>query len=177
MNSSIVRKPCLPQDLSALEQEQRAFELSLCRTNYNYMFSYLEPLPMSADLPPGEKFTPDYEMKVLQAFIPLAENFKNVIVALLEKEIQQDLPRQALPAIEAVEAAFAKLKNDTEHGFNPFKDLADLKALLEVMSALPRTLQQSLNQAARLPVDLMKISRGVVAVFEEFQKEGPTAFR
>src|SRR5262245_24455289 len=46
--------PTLPQQDSAAAREQREFQLSLARTNYNYMHSYMEGVPLSADIPDGE---------------------------------------------------------------------------------------------------------------------------
>ncbi|WP_250658687.1 hypothetical protein [Alkalimarinus coralli] len=77
--------PTLPQHTNPEEKAQREYQLSLARTAYNYMFSYLEPVPLSADLPKGEGFSLDYEAQVLRTFTPMAENFKNVIGKLLEK--------------------------------------------------------------------------------------------
>ncbi|MFT6029616.1 MAG: arachidonate 15-lipoxygenase, partial [Oleiphilaceae bacterium] len=66
----------LPQQSTPEEKVQREYLLSLARTSYNYMFSYLEPVPLSADLPKGEEFSLDYEAQVLRTFVPMAENFK-----------------------------------------------------------------------------------------------------
>ena len=54
MASDTMTMPSLPQAVSTTAIEQRQFQLSLARTTYNYMRSYLEPLPMTADLPKGE---------------------------------------------------------------------------------------------------------------------------
>ena len=91
--------PTLPQQDAPEQQAARAFELATARTNYNYMLSYLDAVPMSADLPGPEKFTLDYEAQVLKVFPPMLENFKSVIQMLLERELQGDLPTQALADI------------------------------------------------------------------------------
>ena len=75
--------PSLPQHASPEQRAQRKFQLSLARTEYNYMRSYLEAVPMSADLPPGEKFSLDFEAQVIKVFIPLGENFKAAVMMLL----------------------------------------------------------------------------------------------
>ena len=85
--SQTLSVPCLPQNATLAEQNQRQFDLSLARTDYNYMRSYLEGVPMSADLPKGEKFSLDFEAKVIEVFLPLANNFKTVVLALLKREI------------------------------------------------------------------------------------------
>ena len=84
--------PTLPQQMSPEQREQREFQLTLARTNYNFMHSYLEPVPMSADLPDSEKFSLDFELKVVEVFIPLAENFQKVVMGLLKRELESDLP-------------------------------------------------------------------------------------
>ena len=63
--------PTLPQQVSADERQQREFALATARTNYNYMRSYLDAVPMSADLPGPEKFSLDYEAQVLKVFVPM----------------------------------------------------------------------------------------------------------
>lgn len=61
--------PTLPQNVNdPKEKESRAFQLSLARTQYNYMRSYLDGVPLSADVPDGEKFSLEYEAKVLAVF-------------------------------------------------------------------------------------------------------------
>ena len=86
--------PSLPQNLSEAEQAKRAFDLSLAKTNYNYMFSYMEPLSLAASVPKGEGFTIEYEAKVVKVFLPLLGNFTEVVICLLEKEIEGDLPSE-----------------------------------------------------------------------------------
>src|SRR4051812_16098117 len=60
--------PTLPQNDAADAQAARAFQLAYARTDYNYMRSYLDAVPMSADLPDGEKFGLDFIAQVLQVF-------------------------------------------------------------------------------------------------------------
>ena len=98
--------PSLPQHDSPEAQQQRQFQLSLARTEYNYMRSYLEAVPFSADLPAAEKFSLDYEAQVLTVFLTLADNFKSVVMRLLRRELESDLPGAAL---ERVRAAYEKL--------------------------------------------------------------------
>jgi invasion protein IalB len=51
--------PALPQNVSPKQQAQRKFDLALARTAYNYMRTYIEPLPLSTDVPDGEGFSID----------------------------------------------------------------------------------------------------------------------
>src|SRR6185436_9867634 len=101
--------PTLPQHATTEQRQQREFQLTLARTNYNYMRSYLEAVPMSADLPPGEGFSLDFEAQVIKVFVPLGENFKAAVMMLLERELASDLPTQA---IEDVRAAYDKLQKE-----------------------------------------------------------------
>lgn len=154
--------------MSATALEQRQFQLSLASTTYNYMRSYLEPIPMSADLPKGEEFSIAYEAKVLQAFVPIAENFKKVVMGLLTKELQGDLPTQALAQIEQ---AHAKLSSNLSV-WHPEQDLASLKGFIDSLADLPK----SLEGLVRIPKDLEKMANGLAAAFDGFIKDGPTAF-
>ena len=58
---SITTLPSLPQNDSLEIKEKRIFQLSLARTKYNYMTSYLEGVPLSADVPQGEEFSLKYK--------------------------------------------------------------------------------------------------------------------
>lgn len=160
--------PSLPQQDSVELQQQRAFQLSMARTEYNYMRSYLESVPMSADLPSQEKFTLDYEAQVLKVFAPLAENFKQAVTLLLERELSDDMPTDAL---RAVEEAFEKLSDEFSL-LRPGRDMKDLHAFLEAVAALPKAIEGM----TRLPRDLEKMFSGLDAVFKDLMANGPTAF-
>lgn len=160
--------PSLPQTLSATERDQRQFQLSLARTSYNYMRSYLEPIPLSADLPKGEEFSIAYEAKVLQAFLPIAENFKKVVMGLLTKELEGDLPTQEMAQIEK---AHERLVKDLSI-LHPEKNLANLKGFIDGLAGLPK----SLEGLVRIPKDLEKMATGLGKAFDDFIKDGPTGF-
>lgn len=167
-NQSASPIPTLPQQATPEEQEQRQFQLSLARTAYNYMFSYLEPVPLSADLPDGEAFTPDYELKVLETFAPMAENFKNVVVGLLKKELEDDLSEDTFKKIEET---YETLKDEMSV-WHLEKDIKNLQAFVESLSELPKALKNFVN----IPKDVEKMVVGLEEVFAEFLKDGPTAF-
>ncbi|MFO1386722.1 MAG: hypothetical protein U1F55_11225 [Chitinivorax sp.] len=167
-NSSTGALPSLPQNNTPAQQEQRQFQLSLARTAYNYMRTYLEPLPLSADLPDGEKFNIAYEAKVVATFAQLAKNFQQVVVGLLKRELENDLPDQQFAQIKA---AYDKLEKDWSI-FHPERDLEDLKALLKALSALPKALENMVN----IPKDIEKMATGLEKVFGDFLQNGPTAF-
>lgn len=160
--------PTLPQQVSPEAQAQRAFQLTLARTEYNYMRSYLEKIPMSADLPHAEKFSLDFEAKVVEVFIPLAENFQQAVMLLLARELQSDLPDAAL---KQVRDAYEKLGSEWSL-LHPNRDAADLKAFFDALAALPKALEGLVN----LPRDIEKMATGLAKVFGEFIATGPTAF-
>jgi len=70
----------------------RALQLALARTAYNYMRSYpdLDAIPLCAGLPPGEEFTPAYNALVLRSAAQIAENFLSVARRILAEELDQD---------------------------------------------------------------------------------------
>lgn len=160
--------PTLPQHMTPEARQAREFQLTLARTEYNYMRSYLEGVPMSADLPAAEKFSIDFEAQVVQVFIPLAENFKSAVGNLLERELKSDLPTAAL---RDVELAFDKLSKEFSL-LHPARDARDLHAFFESLAALPKAFEGLIN----LPQDVEKMISGLAAVFREFIATGPTAF-
>jgi arachidonate 15-lipoxygenase len=160
--------PTLPQHVAPDARSARAFQLTLARTDYNYMRSYLESVPMSADLPDAEKFSLDFEAKVLLVFLPLVDNFKRVVAALLERELQSDLPTAAL---QKVRDSYETLRKDFSL-LHPKRDEAELQAFFASLAELPKALEGLVN----LPRDIEKILTGLDALFREFIATGPTAF-
>lgn len=175
INNDPLPTPSLPQNVSAEAQKQRAFELSIARTSYNYMFSYLDPLSLSASVPKGEGFTLEYDAKVVKVFLPLLDNFKDVILSFLEKDIAGDLPTEALQSVKAVEAAYEKLKEDMG-SFALVREFKEFIALLEALAEVPKDLEKATKGAARVPKDLARMAEGLTKVFKEFTEQGFTAF-
>lgn len=172
--------PTLPQNDTAANQKQRRFELSLSKTEYNYMFSYLEPLPIAASVPKGEGFSAEYEFMVLQTFLPLVKNFKHVVISLLKQEVLDDLPTEVIASIEEVESAYeeVKLQLDGEHHsrLNVIKDISEIYKLLTALSKVPKELEAAIRGVAQLPNDVIKLISGLEVVFTDFEKQGATAF-
>lgn len=168
MSASLPAVPTLPQQDSSAAQQARSFQLSMARTDYNYMRSYLEAVPMSADLPKAEKFSLDFEAQVVKVFIPLAENFKSAVEMLLKREIEADLPTRAL---HDVRTAYENLNKEFSL-LHPVRDAKDLEAFLKALSEVPAALESLVN----LPRDLIAMIQGLDAVFKEFIATGPTAF-
>lgn len=160
--------PLLPQQATPEARAARAFQLSLARTDYNYMRSYLDAVPMSADLPSAEKFSLDYEAQVVKVFVPLVENFKSVVAMLLKRELDGDLPTQTLSELRA---AWEKLDHDFSL-LHPLRDAKELRAFLEVLAKVPRALENLAN----LPRDIEAMVSGLDRMFKEMLATGPTAF-
>lgn len=171
-------EPSLPQLNSEQDKIKRKFDISISKTDYNYMFSYLEPIPIAASVPKSEEFNPSYEYKVLQVFLPLAENFKSVIISLVEKELSDDLPTNMRASIEAVEVAHHKLKSAMSEGSikKYIHEVEYLNELIHALAEVPKELESAIQGVARLPKDLIKMVKGLDEVFKEFLKEGFTAF-
>lgn len=167
-NSSTEALPSLPQHDTPEQQQQRQFQLSLARTAYNYMRTYLEPVPLSADLPQGEAFSIDYDAKVLVTFSQLADNFKQVVIGLLKRELENDSP---VDELDKVKAAYDKLQQEMSI-FHPERDKANLDAFLASLAELPKALEGLIN----IPKDIKKMAVGLEQVFGDFLKNGPTAF-
>ncbi|MBU2870867.1 lipoxygenase family protein [Colwellia sp. E2M01] len=164
---SISPLPSLPQHDNAEVKSTREFQLSLARTKYNYMTSYLEGVPLSADVPVGEEFSLKYKEGVLLVFFQLAENFKTNVIELLEKELNGDIDSDIFTDIEQ---SYIKLEKEMSV-FHPDKDLKNLKNFMYSLSKLPTALEDAQN----IPKDLLKMMEGIEAVIKEVQEEGPTA--
>ena len=175
---SVLQKASLPQFITEEDKAKRKMELSISKTDYNYMFSYLEPIPIAASVPKSEEFSPDYEYKVLQVFTPLVENFKAVIIGLIEKELLDDLPNDMRASFKAVEDAHDKLTAATDEGaIKKFVHEAEyVNELIHALAKIPKELEAAIQGAVRLPKDLIKMVEGLDKVFKEFEKEGSTAF-
>lgn len=159
--------PTLPQFDTDAGRAARQFQLSLARTEYNYMHSYLEQVPLSAGVPSGEGFSPAFVEKVIKVIVPMLENFKAAVHAVLKRELEGDLPG---PEIAALQAAYDKLVHDFGI-LNPIKDIKDIHAFL---GALTSTIK-ALEGLTRVPGDLEQMLKGLETVFAETLKT-PTAF-
>ena len=60
--------------------QDRALQLSLSRTAYNYMRTYpdLDAVPLCASVPAAESFTADYNALVLKSGLQITDNFLRV---------------------------------------------------------------------------------------------------
>ncbi|CAA0102109.1 Linoleate 9/13-lipoxygenase [BD1-7 clade bacterium] len=171
--------PTLPQDDSVDQRKQRAFDLALARTAYNYMVSYMDPVPIAASVPKDEEFTPDYFAEVAKVFLELADNFEDTVTRLLLKELTDDFNYKDLKAVKDLEKAWKELRRAIEKSsftkvFTDFHLVFDfLVALKDLPGALIR---KTLSGASRLPQEITAAIKGFVEVFEQFKDEGFTAF-
>ena len=104
-------------------------------------------------------------LKVLHVML---KNFTDVVMLLLRRELESDMPADA---IKAVEEAYAKL----EGGFSllhPIRDIKEFKAFLEALAALPKALEGMMN----IPKDLERMATGLKTLIGEMVKIGPTEF-
>lgn len=159
--------PSLPQHDSAEIKENRTFQLSLARTKYNYMTSYLEDVPLSADVPQGEEFSLEYKASVLPVFFRLGENFKKNVIELLEKELKGDFDHDIFKEIQE---SYSQLEENMSI-CHLRKDVKNLKSFLHSLSKLPIAIEDAMN----IPKDLLTMMKGIEAVIEEVKVEGPTA--
>lgn len=164
---SINALPSLPQNDSLEVKNKRIFQLSLARTKYNYMTSYLEGVPLSADVPSGEEFSLKYKEAALLVFLKLAENFQKNIIELLEKELKGDVDTDIFA--EVIEN-YKTLEKEMSI-FHPQQDIKHLKSFMHSLSKIPVAIEDALH----LPKDLAKMMLGIKAIIEEVKSEGPTA--
>jgi len=159
--------PSLPQHDSLEGKEQREFQLSIARTKYNYMTSYLEGVPLSADVPKGEEFSLKYTEGVLKVVLRLTENFKSNVLQLLEKELIGDVDSDIFAEIQE---SYTKLEKEMSI-FHPEQDSKNLKNFMHSLSKLPVAIEGAVN----IPKDLINMVKGIKDVIEQVKSEGPTA--
>jgi arachidonate 15-lipoxygenase len=164
---SITPLPSLPQNDSPEEKDKRIFQLSIARTKYNYMTSYLEGVPLSADVPKGEEFSLKYTEGVLLVVARLTENFKTNVLQLLEKEIIGDVDTDIFKEIQE---SYATLEKEMSV-FHPEQDIKHLKSFMHSLSKLPVVIEGAVN----IPKDLVRMVKGIKEVMEQVKVEGPTA--
>lgn len=158
--------PTLPQQDSAELQKQREFQLSLAHTTYNYMTSYMEGVPLSADLPEQEKFSLAYEVKLLPVFKSMVENLIAVTERLFAKQIRDDL---SLKRMDELKIAIAELGDgiDIRH---LGEDVKAIKSIFSIISDLP----DAFESISHLPQDITKALKGLKELAEETAEKGPT---
>lgn len=161
--------PTLPQNDSLEQQEKRRFETAMARTNYNYMTTYIEGVPVSADLPKGEEYDPAYRARVVEIAQEIADNFKNVVIALAKQQLADNFPNMEL--ISKTKLAYENLKNDFNI-FNFKKEASNLDKFTDSLSELFK----SLEGLGNFPKDIEKMISGTTNLLAGFNKEGTTAF-
>ena len=177
MSSTQTLTPALPQNISVEKQQTRRFDLSLARTDYNYMFSYMEPLPLAASVPKAEEFTPDYFIKVLKAFWELADNFVDVVSDILQKELADDYSIDQFKVIKQFKRLSKDLKNAAKDNLSATEIIQLFGKWLAHFVKVPVVIVKQFFQGnKRLPKELFVMLKGLVEVFDEFREEGFTAF-
>lgn len=158
--------PTLPQQDSAEQRIKREFQLSLAHTTYNYMTSYMEGVPLSADLPEQEKFSTTYEIKLLPVFKSMVSNLIAVTERLLKKEISDDL---SIKRIDELKVAIDELKNGVNIS-HLGEDVKAIKSIFSIIADLPNAFEN----ISHLPQDLAKVITGFKNLAEEAITKGPT---
>ena len=158
--------PTLPQKDTPEMQAQREFQLSLAHTNYNYMTSYMEGVPLSADLPEQEKFSTAYEIKLLPVFKSMASNLLAVTERLLKEEIKDDL---SFSRMNELKAAIDEL-GDGVNIMHIGEDVKAIKSIFSILSDLPNAFEN----ISHLPKDILKVISGIKELTEDAIQKGPT---
>jgi len=171
--------PTLPQHSTKEEQETRAFDVSVARTSYNWMHSYLPRLPFSADIPKGESFTLAYQALVAGPLMDLGKNFGEVVMAKLEQELVGDIiPDDGLATMKHVEQSLKNLREQLDgfSGINIKKDIEAMVELFEALAAVPREIEHVIEGIAELPEDIKRIFTTMEKLSETLPEQGATAF-
>jgi len=165
-----VSKPSLPQaPATAEERDDRAQQLALARTAYNYVRSYpnLANVPLSARLPSDEAFSADYNLKLASVLAPLTENFLAAVAWVLGREFDDDASSADIKAIAKAFEGLNKLNLDYDN------DKTIITAFVETMKT---QLPDLLTRMSNLPSDVQRLLSGFETTLREAGKEGPTAF-
>jgi arachidonate 15-lipoxygenase len=167
-------QPTIPQDPSndPAAIVKRQFEVRTARTIYNYMFSYLEPLPVSADVPPGENFTADYLSRTADSMGVIVANIVAVVKELVGKEIRGSIPPAFYASVEKFEAMrHALSQKSAHHGLAT--EAKDLEGLVQGLCGVIENLKGAIEGALHIPIDIADALRGIEV---SLQKTGQTNF-
>ena len=165
----VVPTPVLPQQVSAEDQEKRKFEISMAKRNYNYMHTYVEGVPVSADLPKGEEYDEAYRVRVVEIAQEIADNFKSVVGSLAKQQFGDNFPD--LKLIGEVKQSYDELRSDFNL-FNFKKEMNNLDKFTESLGGLFKSFEKMGN----FPKDLEKMMSGMSQLLAGFNQEGTTAF-
>ncbi len=165
----VVPVPTLPQNVSVEEQEKRKFEISMAKRNYNYMHTYVEGVPVSADLPKGEEYDEAYRVRVVEIAQEIADNFKSVVGSLAKQQLGDNFPD--LKLIGEVKQSYDELRSDFNL-FNFKKEMNNLDKFTESLGGLFKSFEKMGN----FPKDLEKMMSGMSQLLAGFNQEGTTAF-
>jgi len=170
--------PSLPQSDDDDAREDRAYQLSLARTAYNYTTSYLSPAPLAAEVPSDEKFSLAYKAKVAPVLIEVADNLRRVLMARFEAELKSDLPAMPMPWMVDLEKALAAAEKQFSgaSAINPIKDLAALRAVMSAMREAPAQLGDSFKKLSEIPQHLEGFEKSITDALEDMKNVGVTAF-
>jgi arachidonate 15-lipoxygenase len=158
--------PTLPQQDTTEQKLKREFQLSMAHTTYNYMTSYMEGVPISADLPEQEKFSTAYEIKLLPVFKKMVENLVAVTERLFKQQIADDLSTKSIEELK-------KAVDELSDGIDIRHIGEDIKAIKSIFSAIA-DLPETIKKVSHLPQDLEKALSGLKNLAEDAIEKGPT---
>lgn len=172
-------QPALPQTVEGDEQERRAFELAVAKTNYNYMYSYLPGVPLSANCPDNEAFSLAYKASVAPPLAELGENFLEVVIERLEADIMGHLyPEEGREIIRNLIAKIENMRDQLE-GISKLNVVADIESVVEVVEALakiPPELEKLSKETSTLLKDLGHKVGAIESMMAELPQQGVTVF-
>ncbi|KIG12340.1 Arachidonate 15-lipoxygenase precursor [Enhygromyxa salina] len=169
--------PSLPQTNSKADKLERAFQVRVARTSYNYTTSYpnLDPMPISADVPKGESFSAAYDEKILGVFHALVDNFIAVVEDFISKEVADELNAgigAGLSEFRTMLAAF----EDKKFGVHVVEEMEDVRALLRSAGSIIDGVEHALLGLAKLPGDFAAVLSGIKRTFHAMELQGGAAF-
>lgn len=167
MDSTII----LPNLVTDAEQlEERDYHLKLARTKYNYMQTYLPGVPMTASVPSEDNYSLAYKAKVLRVGKVIAENYKNVLVRLVEEDLKNGLD---FGSFKELKEAWEDYENTSM--VNLPKKLKKLEILIKELKKVPDVVESTVEGLIQLPKDIAQIVTGVENVIKQVEEEGLTA--
>lgn len=159
--------PAIPQNVTAKEQEARAFQTSVSRCNFNYMDTYMLGVALSANLPEGEAFNSKYKLKLIPIVATIMANLSANLEDMLEEERELTKKR----------SIFDRLRSAAREliDFDDVSIMEDVNAIKDILGALediPEAIGVTLES---LPSKLRSSITSLKKLAEQVEKDGPTA--
>ena len=159
--------PSLPQNDDTVKQAERAFQLSIAGTSFNYMNTYMLGVALSADLPEGEEFNTSYKLKLIPVVATMMANLIANLEDMLEEEQQLTKNHSILDRIKSAAKELIDFQDTS------ISDKVDaISDIFEALDDIPNAIGVELRH---LPKRLAEEISAVKKLVTQLKDNGPTA--